>query len=105
MKEMKSPSYSEVIEKILFQAICPRCGASVSECAYDVLMINSERIVLELDCENCESILTINGAFQRKPKTVRQHKKESIVSPETVRGVGKILKEFRGDNIQDLLKK
>jgi hypothetical protein len=105
MKVMES-SYSQVIERILSQAMCPRCGSPVSDCGYDVLMVDSERMILELDCENCESILTVNGVFQRKQnKKVYSQKKIAMVSPETVRGVGQVLRGFHCGDVQDLLKK
>ena len=103
---MDSHLYTEVIDRILSQAICPRCGASIQESAYDILSVDMNRIILELDCEHCESVLTVNGVFQRKRAiSRRQNKPVAIVSPETVRGVGQVLREFQGESVRDLLRK
>jgi ribosomal protein S27AE len=103
---MDSYVYTQIAEKILSQAVCPRCGAVLQDCAYDILSANNDQMVLELDCEDCGSVLTAHGVFQRKSRVQRQRKNTpAMVSPETVRGVVNALREFRGDNLQDLLQK
>lgn len=104
---MDSHVYMQIAEKILDQASCPHCGGPLRDCAYDILLADNERIVLELDCDSCDAVLTANGIFQKKSRTVfRQQKRgRKTVSPETVRGIGSALREFHGQDIQDLLRK
>lgn len=102
---MDSYLYTQVIDRVLSQAMCPRCGASVRDSAYDIVSIDEHRMILELDCESCGSILTINGAFQRKRTTRQRQKESSVVSPETVREIGQMLRTFQEGDIQDLLNK
>ncbi len=102
---MDSYMYTQVIDKVLSQAVCPRCGASVRESAYDILSINHQRMVLELDCEECGAVVTLTGAFQRKQTTHQRRQQQSVVSPETVREIRQVLQSFQGENVQDLLNK
>lgn len=102
MGAMNSPILTEIVERILQQAACPRCGAHLRDCEYDVMKFDDERLLLELDCVQCESVLTLEGIFRRAPK--KGHAVPDImVSPETVRGVGLALRSFRGHDIKDLL--
>ena len=98
---MESPKITKVVEKILQQAACPRCGAHLQDCAYDVQSVSDERMVLELDCDRCESILTLEGIFKREVK--KQDLPRVVVSPETVHAVGQALRTFRGQDIKELL--
>lgn len=104
---MDTNVYMQIAEKILSQAVCPRCGAPLQDCGYDILEANSQKIVLELDCDECESVLVAHGAFQKKSRAYSPatSSRKQTVSPETVRGIGSALREFRGRDIQDLLQK
>lgn len=101
--------YMKIAERILSQAACPRCGGSLRDCAYDILSANNESMMLELDCAECNSVLTANGVFQKKTRANmpmrHMNKAQKLVSPETVRGIGSALRTFQGQDIQDLLKK
>jgi hypothetical protein len=105
---MDSQIYMQIAEKILSQATCPHCGAPLRDCAYDILVADGEKIVLELDCDTCDAVLLANGIFQKKSRVNmprQQQKGRRTVSPETVRGIKSALREFRGQDIQDLLQK
>ena len=105
---MDSQIYMQIAERILEQAICPHCGASLRDCAYDILVADNEKIVLELDCDSCDAVLLANGVFQKKSRvnmSRQQQRGRKMVSPETVREIGSALREFRGQDIQDLLRK
>lgn len=104
MWAMNSPIFAEIVDKILQQAACPRCGAHLRNCGYDVKNFDDERLILELDCDQCESVLTLEGIFRRAPKK-RTHGPNVVVSPETVRGVGAALRSFHGQDVKDLLQK
>ncbi len=98
---MNSPKINQVIEKILQQAACPRCGTHLRDCDYDVQSVDSERLIIELDCDRCESVLTLEGLFKREVK--QQNLQNVVVSPETVHAVGQALRSFRGQDIKELL--
>lgn len=98
---MNSPLFERVVEKILNEAACPRCGAGLRDCDYDRLELNNKHLLIELDCDRCESVLTLEGIFQRTPK--KQDLPRVIVSPETVRDVGTALRSFHGKDIKELL--
>lgn len=105
---MNSNLYTRIAEKILAQAACPRCGAPLQDCGYDILEADTQKIILEFDCSACEAVLMANGIFQKKtrsylPKTAAPGQK--TVSPETVRGIGSALRGFRGQDIQELLRR
>lgn len=103
---MDSQIYMQIAEKILLQATCPHCGAPLRDCAYDILLADNDKIVLELDCNTCDAVLLANGVFQKKSRANmprQQQRGRKTVSPETVRGIGSALREFRGQNVQDLL--
>ena len=99
---MNSPLFAEIVQKVLQQAACPRCGAHLRDADYDPIDLNVERMIIELDCAQCESVLTLEGVFRRTPK---DNLPEVIVSPETVRGVGAAIRSFHGQDIKDLLQK
>ncbi len=100
--------YSQIADRILSQAVCPRCGTPLCDAEYDILVGNEKQLILEMDCEICHSILTAKGDFQRKKERVQKsiHRQgKHLVSPETVRGVGSALRAFSGQDIQELLQK
>ncbi len=100
--------YSQIADRILSQAVCPRCGTPLCDVEYDILVANENQLILEMDCEMCHSVLTARGDFQRKKqKRQRAMSRQSqyMVSPETVRGVGSAIRAFSGKDIQELLQK
>ena len=101
--------YSQIADRILSQAVCPRCGTPLGDAEYDILSANENQLIMEMDCEMCHSILTAKGDFQKKKEQkmpqLRNRQSKFIVSPETVRGVGSALRGFAGNDIQELLRK
>ncbi len=105
---MDSLPYSQIADRILSQAVCPRCGTSLCDAEYDILAANENQLIMEMDCEMCHSVLTAKGDFQKKEQKIQRsvnRQGKYIVSPETVRGVGSALRSFSGKDIQELLKK
>jgi len=100
--------YSQIADRILSQAVCPRCSTPLRNAEYDILSGNDNQLILEMDCEICHSILTAKGDFQRKKERGQKslnRQGKYMVSPETVRGVGSALRSFSGQDIQELLRK
>ena len=98
---MRIDYFEQILGRIRKDVHCPRCHRTFGDKEIQIAKVSLEGVELRAKCPRCQSILQITA--QVSP----QQKSESIpqeLSDDSVRGISKTLREFRGRDIRDLFR-
>lgn len=114
MSVMNLLHLEHIIETILSDVPCPKCGDSFSEDVLDIRNIHARQVDISVPCKNCGSRVLICANIEDKipetmfklqlPKIARSAASlsDSRISPEGIQKISQSLRNFKDRDVRKL---
>jgi DNA-directed RNA polymerase subunit RPC12/RpoP len=103
---MKYNLLERIVSHIKQDVLCPKCQKTISNDSMEIVFTKQNEVEFQLECDACGSkVKLLAQVTEQTAKGIFPKKQRKFFSPDLAQKISESMKNFHGQDVNDLFKK